>query len=839
MELTGLTTKEVEHKKKLGLANDKLESFAPSKFKIIRKNFFSIMNLFLIPLLFLLAWVDRWGEVFVFLTFIIVTMIMNSSEELRIKRRLEKLQSEFRQKVKVIREGIEKEVPASEIVEGDLIKADEGDIIVADGQVVKDYYLQIDESALTGESNYLVKEKGDTVRSGAFVVTGYCYYIAEKIGKDNFLNQLGQKSTKIQKRQSDLERWGNGFITFFVIMTAILTVISLATGQQSGADRVDIVLSATTIITLVIPQTLLFLISLNFVISVSKLSQKGIIVQARGAIDELANIDILCMDKTGTITSNKMYVKRVEENGLDFEYFASVINSISDKVVSKNITFDAIEEYSNKSKTQLEINDFDQIPFNSKNKYSVYTFNGKSILLGAFSSLKPFVDSEAATDLENQVSEFEEKGSRVVVALEFGENIIADREIKKGIKSSQTLLLEIKELLNPGIEDVLIELRSQGIRPLIISGDSKRSIERILLEAGMSDLKSVDLSEIKNKDYKKLVEKYDIFARSQPEDKLAIVETLRDMGKKVAMIGDGINDVLSIKQADVGIAMESGSKITRDTADIVLLGNDYKKIPTIFFEGNNIVFNLKLSTKIYVAKAFLAAVLVVFFGLRKELVPILPTTTLIFSFLGNTFPSYLVVLSRQKITPHYNFVKDVLASAIPAGIANGLITVVGFLVFKDYLNYSKLNTVLVFVMLGTSMTYTFYLLWDYRKLTNIFILTGGYFAGFLLGIFQTLMPIYLIRELWQKIIAILAVTFGAVVVFKSIDVAAKTNPKLKKLAIILGIGFIPLGLFFPAREYYAADPTPIEYFPVIFSLSVLYLVLLLILHNTVMRIARK
>jgi len=862
MDIKGLTLSEVKKQKRLGLSNNKIDAYAPTYFKIFRANILSLMNFVLVPLMIVLYYFERYNDVLVFLTFVIVAVTINSFEEIRVKKRIDKLQDEFKRKVFVVRDSKEQEIPADEVVKGDIVKATEGEMIVADGEIIESYYLQLDESAITGESNFIKKSKKDEILSGSFIVTGNCYYKVKSIGDNNYLNKIGKQSLNIQKKRSKLERYGNGFITFFVSLSIVLSLIIFVSLTRANVAEVDIVLSITTIVTLVIPQTLLFLFSLNYIISVTKLSQKGILVQKKGSIDELAGIDTLCIDKTGTITSNAMEVVKIydiknkafaetsADSRDDLNLIGEIIKSSANLVVGRNKTFDSVIKFFNKTK-KLNIEEFDQVPFTSKNKYSVIQCKidtePNSLVMGAYSSLNRHINEKLKDDVEKVVHNIESEGKRALVILKFNKLIIQNDNdtnvenfhLDNELITTNIFIVEIEEKLNKGIKETLLEVMEQGIDIKVISGDSLKSVKKIIENLGLNmeavDISQADLNSKGKKNYKKLVSNFSIFARSTPQDKLELIKALKKQGKKVAMVGDGINDVLAMKQADVSISMETGSKITRDVADIVLLKNDYKKIPNIFYEGDNIVFNLKLSTKIYTAKAFIALVLALYFAYIKMPIAIFPTTTLIFSFVGNTFPSYLVIFSRQKVTDQSEFVKDILASSIPTGIFTGLITLVLYSLIRNNLTRGEISTALVIGLLGMSMVYTFYLLYESGKLKDFRILTFGFIFGFIFGTFQTILPLSAINTTLDKSVTFGLILFAAIIIFLGVNKILKKN-KLKYLIVLL---FILFGIFFPSRTYYNASPVPIEFFPSILQLTALVAVAIVIIHKTFVEALRR
>ncbi len=825
-QIQGLSTAEVQNKKKLGLTNEVIDSYTPSTFIIFRRNIFSLINVVVFPLLITLVFYKLYTDVFAFSTFLIINTLISISDEFRIKKQLEKLKNEFQQKVIVIRDGKEEEIPTIDIVEGDFIKSKEGEGVITDGEIVQESYLQIDESALNGESNYIRKYEGEKIYSGSYIVTGSCIYKVLNVGKNNYLNKLGSEALKFKEKRSQMQVSGDKLILFLVFAALIMGVLNFYLSSFGNATIEERVLGLTTVISLIIPQTLIFLFTLTFTISITKLYNKGILVQKGGSIEDLSNINVICFDKTGTITTNEMKIVDVEYFNTNELEVSTVYNSLKDKIVSVNKTQEIINKYFGNAK-KLNHSDFDQVPFTSKNKYSLISANFdntyKSIVFGAYSMLKERISSELDQKIEKYVSEQESNGNRVLVGLYFeSSNKLIDTnnktfDLNKDLNSIITLqtakviVFTIEETLNPGIKTIIEDLKSQNIQVKIISGDSLQSVSRVMQKLGLSTDRIIDLSETNN-DLKDLVTDNDIFTRAKPEDKLTIIKALQANGLKVAMVGDGINDVLSLKASDVSIAMEGGSKITREVSDIVLLNNDYQKIPLIFFEGENIIFNLKMTTKMFLVKSFFAILTTLYFSLNYLRFPLEPASTLIFSFLGTSAPSYVLVFTRQKVSKSISFFRDVLSGSIPISILYAAIFIAFYLNLKNSttLNFTQVNTVLIILVLCLTITYSLFLIWEAKKLKNILVVVFFYALVVLVGTFETILPLNPQSRTPQELITILgALIIAALIIVATQFAIIKPKKIIHKLAIILtGVIFVTVVSIFPFQTYYEVQSFP-------------------------------
>lgn len=823
--ITGLSSAEVTKKKNLGLSNDVVDSYSPSTFIILRRNIFSLINIVVAPLMVVLASYELYRDVLAFSTFLVINTLISILDELRIKKQLEKLKHEFQKTVTVIRDGKEQEVATSEIVEGDVIKAKEGEGVIADGEIIFENFLQLDESALNGESNYIRKYENEKVFSGSYIVTGQCVYKVLSVGKNNYLNQIGAEALKFREKRSPMQKNADKLILFLVVASISLGLTNFYASGLSGTPIEQRILGLTTVISLIIPQTLIFLFTLTFTISITKLYNKGVLVQKGGSIEDLANINVICFDKTGTITTNDMKIINVEYFNATEDTIGKFYNSVQSNIVGVNKTQELINNYY--AETEIfEVDHFDQIPFTSKNKYSLVSAKNQNkyqtLIFGAYSMLKNNIDSAVIKQIENHVVSEENAGNRILIGMyyetekrlvdtskkDFDFNNPIETVIKE--KSSQVAVFTIEETLNPGIKKILEDLSAQGIKVKIISGDSYQSVNRVMQKLGLNTGAIVDLSAT-DESIQELVKTKDIFTRAKPEDKLTIVNALKNSGYKVAMVGDGINDVLSLKASDVSIAMEGGSKIAREVSDIVLLNNDYSKIPSIFFEGENIIFNLKTTTKIFLTKSFLAIILGIFFSLQKARMPLEPASTLIFSFLGSSAPSYVLIFTRQKVINGVNFFKDIIFSSLPISILYSIF-VLGFYTYLKNQNHSFniLNSTLVIFILGLSMIYSLFLVWEAKKLKNIFAVAFFYVLIMLIGIYETILPLNSgNRSANDMIILFIPMILAAVLFYLAVYNLLKLQKLWQKIglavitAVLLGVVSI-----FPFQEYYSVVGIP-------------------------------
>lgn len=843
MKHTGLSSSEVLEKQNLGLGNSVNDSYTPSYFKIIFGNIFNLINIVLTPLLIGLVYFGLYTETLAFVVFLFINTVVSILDQVRAKKTLDKLKEQFQKTVCVIRDGKEKIIPPSEIVIDDLIKAKDGDAVMADGEIIEENYLQIDESMLTGESNYLRKNSGEKLLSGSFIVTGECLYRVEKVGKGNFLNKLGSEALKLKERKSNIQKDADKIITFLVFSAIAFSGLNAYLSSIGGAENASILLSVTTIIALIIPQTLIFIFTLTFTISTIKLYRTGVLVQKSGSIEDLASINTICLDKTGTITTNDMVVKKYDGFNLELKDLKNFYNGITDKIIGKNKTSNSIFHYLlNKDEifSEAQNSAIYQVPFTSKTKFSgVYRASlNDSIFLGAPSILFSCINKEFLDEVKDKVSRLEESGYRVLLLCKFENIKLKQEEFESisdisqiGASTSKVGIFAIEETLNEGIKDVLDDIRKQNIQIKIISGDSTKSVERILGKVGINANEVADLSLVNSEqELENFALTKTVFTRAKPEDKLKIIDALQKSGMKVAMVGDGINDVLALKKANVSIAMESGASIARDVADMVLLKNDYSKVPKIFFEGENIIFNLKLVTKMFLAKSFFAILFTILFSLAGKVLPLLPTSTLIFSFLGSSAPGYLIVFTRKSVKETGRFFREVLFSSIPAAISIFICATVFYLFLESRgSDFTETNTSMVILLVSISIGYAIYLIAVARKLSSVFFAIFIYLLIMIMAGYQTIMPLEENDTVLSKVLVVALMFVGTGIILYTFRNILLSGKLVAKLALIfLSIIWIPIVLIFPFRDYYSVTRVGFEIFIIssivtVVTMGILYL----------------
>lgn len=697
--VTGLTDAEVEMRRQAGLVNTAVESASPSYGLIILRNAFNLINIFLSPLLVILFYFEKYQDVFVMSTFAVINSIVGAWDEIRIKRRLDRIQVDHAKQVHALRDGKLSRILATEIVVDDALKIKEGEGIPTDGVILQASNLQVDESLLTGESNYITKEKDDKVIGGSFIVSGECYYRVTTVGKDSYVNKLGFQSRSFRKERSPLQKIGDKLTVFFIAASVFFGVLVFFAAKGQGEPTSEAVIPLTTVVSLIIPQTLIFLFTFTFSISVVKLSQLGALVQRPSAVESLAKLDVLCFDKTGTITSGDMKVVQTKYWNTDAKQVGEIFNYIQDKIYGRNSTFNEVAQYfAKQTDKELQVNEYTQVPFTSKTKMAINQLRTQDgyiqFVYGAPPAIMPYIVEDLQPAVRQLVDASEQEGNRHLLGIIHTSNKDLPADAK--FTSDQVWLVALQEELNPGLADTLEQFQQIGTKLKIISGDSSHAINRALGKLGVDVGKAIDLSQFDG-NLAAIAADYSIFARAKPEDKLTIIKALQAQGNQVGMVGDGVNDVLALKLSNLSMAMESGASIAQDVADIILLKNNFNLVPKIIYEGDNVVANLKFMNLLFLNKTFHAVIFAGLCVLLGKIFPMLPASILIYSFLATSLPSYVVAFLRREVSTSKVFWKDVLPGSIIAGVAGALVSLAILLLFPT-LTDIELNTA---VMYGT------------------------------------------------------------------------------------------------------------------------------------------
>ena len=671
---SGLSAEQVKRRFAQGENNYKVESSTLSVSEIVRSNVCTYFNLVFAVIAVLLAIVGAWSDM-LFLPIIVANTCIGIIQEIHSKKVLDKLSILNAPHAVVIRDGKRQEIPADQLVLDDIVEFSAGSQIPADAKVVSGE-LQVNESLITGESDEIEKREGDSLLSGSFVVSGKACARLEKVGKDSYISKLTLQATKSKKgEQSEMIRSLNYLI---MVMGIIIIPIGIALFVQSfiyneGTFHDSITGMVAAIIGM-IPEGLYLLTSVALAVSSVRLAQKKVLIHDMKCIETLARVNVLCVDKTGTITEPGMHV--YDFSVLDGADQLEISQLLADFVAAQekdNATMEALKaHFSNGSGMRAR----EVYSFSSETKYSGAVMNdGKSYVIGA----PEFVLRGQFAQYQEQIAIYSSKGYRVLVFAQY------EGTLDRKPLTEPVLPLCFVMLANPirkGAKETFTYFAENDVDIKVISGDNPLTVSVIAAEAGIVGAERfVDASTLKEKeDYYRAVEEYTVFGRVTPSQKRMLVQALKEHKKTVAMTGDGVNDVLALKDADCSVAMASGSEAASNVAQLVLLDSDFSRMPSVVAEGRRVVNNIERTAALYIVKNIFSMLLAIFSVILMLDYPLEPSQVSLISMFTIGIPSFVLALEPNKELIRGHFLTNVLVRALPAGLTD-FIVVSGLVIF--------------------------------------------------------------------------------------------------------------------------------------------------------------
>lgn len=655
--ILGLTKEEVLERKEKGQINIVEEKNVKSNWEIISGNVFTLFNLYNFLIAIALMSVGAYSNL-AFILIIILNICIGSFQEIHAKNMVAKLSVLTVSKVDVIRDGIEKSIAVDEVVLDDITILNMGNQICSDSVVI-DGKIEVNESLLTGESDTIVKMPGDKLFSGSYVVSGKCYAKVEKVGKDNLAVEITLKSKKHKKVNSELlnsMRKVTRLTSFIIIPVGVLLFVQ-AYFFRDDVIKSSVVSTAAALLGM-LPKGLVLLISISLATGVIKLAKKKVLVQDLYSVETLAHVDTLCLDKTGTITEGKMRVSNVEIFNEDimpisvYQALSAFVSEIGDN----NGTFQALKDYF-KGNDNFEINYKNQ--FSSERKWSSISFKGiGSIIIGAPERLTEKSDFV----IQESMIESQRQGKRVLLvgfSKEIIEDVLPDIEIIASIELSDPLRKNAKEMLG--------FFKGEGVTVKVISGDNPLTVSSIAKQAGLEDYESyIDLSTIESDDeIIDLVDKYSIFARVSPNQKSLLVQALQAKGHTVAMTGDGVNDVIALRQADCSITLPEASDVAKQVSQIVLLNSDFSVLKDVLMEGRRVVNNITNVATIFFIKTLYSVMLSILNIITCTAFPFIPIQITLVDLAIEGYTSFFLSFEPNGKQIKERFLKSVLKNSFP------------------------------------------------------------------------------------------------------------------------------------------------------------------------------
>ncbi|MGW0631906.1 HAD-IC family P-type ATPase [Streptomyces sp. NPDC002758] len=677
---TGLTHAEVARRIARGQVNDVPVRSSRSISEIVRANVFTRFNA-IIGVLWLITLVVAPIQDSLFGFVILANTGIGIVQEWRAKKTLDSLAVIGEARPTVRRDGNAVEVPTNEIVLDDLIEIGPGDKAVVDGVCAEADGLEIDESLLTGEADPVVKRRGDPIMSGSFVVAGGGAFTATKVGREAYAAQLAEEASRFTLVHSEL-RTGISTILKYVTWMMIPAATGLVVTQLfvKNNDLKDAVARTIGGIVPMVPEGLVLLTSVAFAIGVIRLGRKQCLVQELPAIEGLARVDTVCLDKTGTLTEGGMDVTELRSlNGVDEAYARQVLGALGESDPRPNTSLQAIIDAYPDSEDWRCV---ESLPFSSARKYSGATLSegdGESStwLLGAPDVLLTPEDPALA-----ETERLNEQGMRVLL-LARATRDLDDTDVARGARPAALVVLE--QRLRPDAADTLRYFADQNVHTKVISGDNAVSVGAVAAKLGLSGT-TVDARRLPaDKDgMATALDEGTVFGRVTPQQKRDMVGALQSHGHTVAMTGDGVNDVLALKDADIGVSMGSGSEATRAVAQIVLLNNSFATLPSVVAEGRRVIGNITRVATLFLVKTVYSVLLAVLVVCWQVEYPFLPRHLTLLSTLTIGVPAFFLALAPNKERARPHFVRQVMRYSIPGGLVAGIATFVTYLLARSH-----------------------------------------------------------------------------------------------------------------------------------------------------------
>lgn len=726
--LEGLSTEIVEQRIKDGLSNSSDKAKGKSIPQIIFSNIFTFFNLLFLTIAIILIVIGEFKNL-IFLVTVVANLLVGIFQEIKAKKQIDKLSLLSVPTSIVIRDGEKIEIPIEQVVLDDITFFTSGKQISTDC-VVLEGTVEVNESLLTGESEAIAKPKGSILYSGSFIVSGSCIARVDKVGANSYIEKLARDAKKYKKPKSELLRTLDGILKIISIIIIPLGLMTwyfsfnktLSFTEIFKPENVDIlrsaVVSATGSMIAMIPAGLFLLTTVALAVSVVRLAKKNTLVQELYCIEMLARVDILCLDKTGTITDGTMkVVDSVEINNTTDYTVREIVGSMMNSFDESNPTSDALIKFFDKNSVLTPLS---TISFSSQRKYSAVTFeNAGTFVLGA----PEFVLDTQYQKVQNRVERFSVQGSRVLALAKVSGKI----DPKERPKNAKVIaLIAIQDHIRDDASETIAYFKNNGVEVKVISGDNPITVSEIASRAGVTGAnRFISLDGMSDENVRSVAFDYNVFGRVSPEQKKILVQTYKEYKKTVAMTGDGVNDILALKEADCSIAMASGSEATRYIAHLVLMDSNFASMPKVVAEGRRVINNIERTSTLFLVKTLFAILLTIFYlALPTHNYPFAPNQMFIIELCVIGIPSFFLALqpNTEKVTGKFlsNVVRSILPGAFTVLISHLIIYFLGYSgLFKYFMapvgGYDPYTTVTLYI----TILVMFYVLYEVSKPLNL------------------------------------------------------------------------------------------------------------------------
>lgn len=636
-----------------------------------------------------------------FIGIAIINTLISIVNEIRAKRMIDKLRLISDKPPIVLKDGKEVKIPAEAVKKGDLVVLKLGNQILFDS-VLKEGIIEVNESFITGEQDNITKHPGDKLVSGSFVVSGTCTAEVEHVGDDNLVNKLEKSAHVIKTADSKLFSLMNNIVKYIsYTLIPIGALLLWARFRVPDTTTETAVISTVAGLITMIPEGLILLTSSVLALATIRLSKKQVLVQDLYSIETLARVDCICLDKTGTLTTGNMKVKDyIVAPGATENALLNALELILGHLPADNATSKALhQKFFKTAKNEPKTKNYDIIPFSSDRKYSGIKDGSTEYLMGALEFItkdKTYLKEEKAIS-----------GTYRIIS------------VIKRTKEKETLLgfVRLEDEIRKDANNIIKFFYDNDVAVRIISGDNLETVTKIAETVGVIDRRGIDLSTVKDPDYDKLVKDYSIFTRVKPAEKKSLIKAFKKQGLTVAMTGDGVNDILAMKEADCSIAIGEGSDAARRASKLVLLGSDFASVPSIIAEGRQSINNLERSTSLFLSKTVYASILAVVFVFLPFEYPFIPIEMTLIGFACIGFPGLILALEKNTARIKNRFIKNIKHYSVPTGVAVAISMItLSIIAHFTGLTRGQLNTysaIITFII-------SFFLVYNISRPLNLF-----------------------------------------------------------------------------------------------------------------------
>lgn len=654
---TGLTPEQVEERTLQGFTNNTETKTSKSYAKILFSNIFTFFNIICLSCAIALWFVGSWSDT-IFMLIVVANTMISIIQEIKAKKTIDKLTLTNSNFTKVLRDGEQTEIYKKEVVVDDILILASGMQIASDSVVVEGS-IEVNESLLTGESQPIRKNVGDSIMAGSFVSSGTCKAQVEKVGSANYIEKLSGKAKKYSKPKSELL----ASLTFIIRLIGIIiiplgTLMFFNNHKVYDGDLFNTITKTTGSIIGMIPAGMFLLTSVALAVSVVRLAKKRTLVQELYCIEMLARVNVLCLDKTGTLTDGSMKVREminISNNKYDDKNITKIIASIVGAFHEANHTAIALKSFFGKGSLTAD----KSIPFSSERKFMGCSFPRLgSFKIGAYE----YVTKNPSASLKRQAEEYASKGFRVLMLVE------SDKSFSNEIATPIAFIL-LEDNIRKDASNTIKWFKENSVDIKVISGDNPVTVSEVARRVGIDNYDNyISLQGMSKQEVIEIADKYTIFGRVTPEQKATLVKALKAKGKTVAMTGDGVNDILALKEADCSVAIAAGSDAARSVSHLVLLDSNFSSMPSVVAEGRRVINNIQKSSSLFLMKTLFTIIVSVMVLLLGESYPFSPAQFMVLEYFVIGLPSFFLALQPNHNIIKGKFISNLLKNALPAGL---------------------------------------------------------------------------------------------------------------------------------------------------------------------------